>query len=131
MKTLILPGSLDTFEPDVFKNCSQLEKITVPASLTEIPSGCFYGAANSLKVYYEGSSSGWALVTKETGALPAGCTVVCDTEVKNGSVYKYTYSGGHKTSVTVVPFESSSPIESYSYDADGNITSYTNSNGNY
>ena len=130
MKTLILPGSLDTLEPDVFKNCSQLEKITVPASLTEIPGGCFYGAVNSLKVYYEGSSSGWASVTKGTGALPAGCTVVCDTEVKNGSVYKYTYSGGHKTSVTVVPFERSSPVESYSYDADGNITSYTDSNGN-
>ena len=130
LKTLILSENLNNLGSYVFSNCSSLKKVTVPASLTSLPAYTFAGDTAGLTVYYTGSSSQWSSMTKGTGALPSGYTLVCDAEIKNGSVYEYTYSGGYKSSVKVTSLDIGSQVESYTYDANGNITGYVDSVGN-
>ena len=130
LKTLILPESLTSLGAYVFSGCEALKKVTVPSCLTELPAHTFEGDSAGLQIYYTGSAAEWTAMDKGTAALPANYTLTCDSEVKNGSVYKYTYSNGVKTSVSVITLESSSPVESYRYDADGNVTEYTDSRGN-
>ena len=130
LKTLMIPGNVNTLGTYVFDDCTSLAKVTIPVSVTSIPAYTFYGVSGDLKIYYEGTSSQWAQVSKGTNAMPSSYTLSCNSEIKGSNVYTYTFSGGIKSSVTVTSLDDNSPIESYIYDADGNITEYTDSNGN-
>ena len=114
----------------VFYECEDLEKVTVPISVTSIPNYTFANINGNVKIYYAGTSSRWALVTKGTNALPSSYTLFCNSEVRGSNVYTYTFTNGIKSSVTVTSLDDYSPVESYIYDADGNITEYTDSNSN-
>ncbi len=130
LKTFIIPENVNTLGTYVFSGCTGLLKVTIPLSVTNLPEYLFSGVSGDLKIYYEGTSSQWSSVTKGTGALPASYTLSCNSEVKGANVYTYAFENGNKSSVTVTALEDNSPVESYVYDADGNITEYTDSNGN-
>lgn len=130
LKTLVVSENLSTLGTYVFSGCTSLKKVTLPASLTSLPAYTFLEDNAGLTIYYTGSSSQWSSMTKGTGALPSNYTLVCDAEIKNGSVYEYTYSSGYKASVKVTSLETGSPVESYTYDANGNITGYIDSADN-
>ena len=130
LKSFIIPENVNTLGTYVFSGCTGLLKATIPLTVTELPAYLFSGISGDLKIYYEGSSSEWASVTVGTNALPASYTLSCNSEVKGANIYTYAFENGNKSSVTVTALEDSSPVESYVYDADGNITEYTDSNGN-
>ena len=130
LKTFIIPENVDTLGTYIFYNCTGLEKVTVPISVTSIPDYTFANISGNVKIYYAGTSSQWALVIKGTNALPPSYSLMYSSEVKWSNIYTYMFSGGVKSSVSVTSLDDNSPVESYIYDADGNVTEYTDSNGN-
>ena len=58
-KELIIPNVIDGFEvnslsSEIFKDCTLLEKVTIPSSITKIGSGAFFGCENLSEVIING-----------------------------------------------------------------------------
>lgn len=130
LKQLIPPEGVTSFGTYAVYGCTALETLYIPSTVTTINKGAFYGVKN-LTIYYNGTAAEWNAITKGEIAIPTTAKIIYNSEIKDGSLYTYTFdASGNKTSTTVTMLDSTSIISAYTYDVNGNITSITDSRGN-
>ncbi|MGM9644356.1 MAG: Ig-like domain-containing protein, partial [Eubacteriales bacterium] len=66
-KIVIEEGNLTTIPMYCFANCTSLEEIYIPKTVTEIDSSAFKGCTSLKKIYYGGYSEDWENVTISSG----------------------------------------------------------------
>ncbi len=60
VKNVVLPDGVQTIRKGAFKDCGQLRKIFIPASVTVIEDEAFFGCHKKLEIYCEGEpQEGW------------------------------------------------------------------------
>ena len=69
METCTIPNGV-TYLGDAFRFCSGLKSVTIPATVTAIDSGTFYGCDRLTDVYYGSDAAHWSQV--EVGGLNDG-----------------------------------------------------------
>ncbi|MGM9679891.1 MAG: leucine-rich repeat protein, partial [Eubacteriales bacterium] len=130
-----LSNGLTELTEYVFSECYDITYINMPKSIKTLGVGAFYHIDN-LKVYYEGTSAEWNAVTKGTAALTSTSTVYAQSEYYDNFRYTYTTDqNGNITSTTITYVgdeETSDTVRftSATYDANGNLLSYTDERGN-
>jgi len=88
-KREILAGT-KTIINGAFKNCKNLESITIPKSVTSVGQNAFYGCSKLGDIYYGGNEIDWANITVEKNNSPITKATIHYT-YSNTDCKKHTY----------------------------------------
>lgn len=98
---VIIPDGLSWISYGAFTNCTNLEEITIPESITSI-SSCFAGCANLKVINFAGTKTQWNTINRDNNSIPENVIVNFGketnslwsyTENEDGTVTLYGYDG--------------------------------------
>jgi len=67
LTSVVLSEGIKQIGTGLFKDCSSLEKITLPVSVTAISEGAFVGCESLTTISYSGTKAQWKAISKESG----------------------------------------------------------------
>ncbi len=76
LSSLALPDGLETIYPSAFQGCTGLRTLDIPKNVTSIGENAFADCTGLTAVYYPGTAADWAEVTGGKSVLP-DTTVLC------------------------------------------------------
>ena len=95
LASVTIPDSVEFIDKNAFKNCSALKNIVIPVSVVELGDDVFDGCNAFNDIYYFGSESDWALVTKAAdNAVLNNATLHFNCKTEGDIIYTFNQNTG-------------------------------------
>ena len=77
----MLPNKIDMISWETFKNCTQLESITIPGAVRFIGRNAFLNCKNLKRITYEGTVEQWNNISIDDFGVPDNIVYCIDGKV--------------------------------------------------